>query len=62
MDSTAGLQAGPFLVRAKFIRQRQPRTNLEMIAILGMNFIADNNLRLVLRGQRNALTGFLSFS
>jgi hypothetical protein len=62
IDSTTGFQAGPFVVRAKFAQQRQQRTNLEIIAVLGMNLIADNDLRLVFRGRRDTLTGFLSFS
>jgi hypothetical protein len=61
VDSLTGLKAGPFVVRAKFARHRQQRENLEMIALLGMNFIAENRLRLVLDGHRDAMTGFLSF-
>jgi hypothetical protein len=61
VDSLTGLQAGPFVMRAKFARQRQRRENLELIALLGMNFIAENRLRLVLDGHHDAMTGFLSF-
>jgi hypothetical protein len=54
------VQAGPFLVVAKFTRQRLPQAHLEPIALLGMNFLTDNLLRLVLDGTGGALVGYLS--
>ena len=60
IDLQAGIQAGPFLVVAKFPRQRLPRANLETIALLGMNFLTDNLLRLVLDGTKGVLVGHLS--
>jgi hypothetical protein len=60
IDRQTSMQTGPFLVVAKFVSQRQPRTPLEMIAVLGMNFLADNHLRLVLDGAGQDLVGYFS--
>ena len=47
MDLKTGVQAGPYLTVAKFVGQRLPQPNLETIALLGINFLTDNLLRLV---------------
>lgn len=60
IDLQSGVQAGPFLVVAKLPHQRLPRTNLETVALLGMNFLTDNRLRLVLDGTAGNLVGYLS--
>jgi hypothetical protein len=60
IDLPTGVQTGPFLVVAKFVSQRLPHTPLEMIALLGMNFLTDNQLRLVLDGTGRDLVGSLS--
>jgi len=60
VDLQMRVQAGPFLVVAKFVRQRLPVPNLESIALLGMNFLTDNRLSLVLDGTGGALVGYLS--
>jgi hypothetical protein len=60
VDLQTQVQAGPFLVVAKFPRQPQARSNLETIALLGMNFLTDNFLRLLLDGWRGSLVGSLS--
>jgi hypothetical protein len=59
-DARAGTQAGPFMVIAKLARQRLPQVHLESIALFGMNFLADNSLRLVLEGAGGAVVGYLS--
>ncbi len=50
----------PFLVVAKFASQRSQHSQLELVAVLGMNFLADNNLRLELDGTGADLAGYLS--
>jgi hypothetical protein len=60
IDSVTGLEAGPFVIQAKFARRRQPKANLEIVAVMGMNFLADNKLRLILDGHKDGVTGFLS--
>jgi hypothetical protein len=50
----------PFLVVAKFASQRSQHSQLESFAVLGMNFLADNNLRLELDGTGADLAGYLS--
>jgi hypothetical protein len=52
--------SSPFLVVAKFASQPSKYTQLETFAVLGMNFLADNNLRLVLDGTGADLAGYLS--
>jgi hypothetical protein len=61
IDGQAGVRSGRFLVVAKFASQRLLNPNLEMIALLGMNFLTDNHLRLVLDGTGADLIGYLSF-
>ena len=60
IDLQTGVQAGPFLVVAKFACYRNPDAHVETIALLGMNFLTDNLLRLVLDGTSAALVGWLS--
>ncbi len=60
IDRQTGLQAGPFLVIAKFASQRLPHAHLEMVAVLGMNFLTDNDLRFTLAGTGGNLTGHFS--
>jgi hypothetical protein len=50
----------PFLVVAKFGSQRSQHRHLEQFAVLGMNFLIDNCLRLELNGTGVDLTGYLS--
>ena len=60
LDLQTRVQAGPLLVVAKLARQRLPQASRETIALLGMNFLTDNLLRLVLDGTGGALVGYLS--
>jgi hypothetical protein len=57
LDLATGIRNGPYSLTAKFVRQRLP--SLESAAILGMNFLADNDLRLLLDGTGGAMTGYL---
>ena len=50
----------PFLVVAKFASQRSRHAHLELAAVLGMNFLTDNNLRLELDGTGADLVGYFS--
>jgi hypothetical protein len=49
-----------FLVVAKFAIQRSQHSHLELTAVLGMNFLTDNNLRLELDGTGADLVGYFS--
>jgi hypothetical protein len=60
IDRPTSVQTGPFLLVAKFVDRRLPDPRLEMLAVLGMNFLADNELRLVLEGAGGNLVGSLS--
>jgi hypothetical protein len=61
VDPRTGLKASrPFLVVAKFASQRSQHSHLEQTAVLGMNFLTDNNLRLELDGTGADLVGYLS--
>jgi hypothetical protein len=60
VDHMSSLQAGPFLVVAKFPRQPTPRPTWEAAALLGLNFLGDNRLRLVLDGTTSSLSGYLA--
>jgi hypothetical protein len=60
IDRQTNSETGPFLVVAKFVDRRLSDARLEMIALLGMNFLADNDLRLVLDGARGNLVGAVS--
>jgi hypothetical protein len=59
VDLEAGHRTGPYQVTAKFVRQRLAPA-MERAAILGMNFLADNSLRLELEGIMGDLSGDLS--
>jgi hypothetical protein len=59
LDLDTGIRTGPHRLVAKFARQRlQPA--LESAAILGMSFLADTDIRLVLDGQAARVTGYLA--
>jgi hypothetical protein len=60
IDRQTNRGTGPFLLVAKFVDRRLSDAGLEMIALLGMNFLADNDLRLVLEGTGGNLVGLLS--
>jgi len=61
IDPQTGTKASrPFLVVAKFASQRSQHPHLELAAVLGMNFLADNGLRLELDGTGADLVGHLS--
>jgi hypothetical protein len=60
IDRRTNAQTGPFLPVAKFVDLRLSDPRLEMIAVLGMNFLADNDLRLVLDGSGGGVVGYLS--
>ena len=59
IDLDSGIRTGPHRLVAKFARQ--PVTPAaENAAILGMNFLADNDIRLVLEGSLGGVTGYLA--
>jgi hypothetical protein len=60
IDARTNSQTGAFLLVAKFVDRRRSDARLEMIAVLGMNFLADNDLRLVLESVAGNLVGALS--
>jgi len=60
IDRKTSLQTGPFLLVAKFVDRRLPDPGLETIAVLGMNFLVDNDLRLVLEGTGGDLNGYIA--
>ncbi len=60
IDRRTSLQVGPFFLVAKFVDRPLPEARLEMIAVLGMNFLADNDLRFVLDGVGGNLVGYVS--
>jgi hypothetical protein len=60
IDRRTNLQVGPFLLVAKFVDRPLPDARVEMIAVLGMNFLADNGLQFVLDGTGGDLVGFVS--
>jgi hypothetical protein len=55
-DGQVNLQAGPFSVVGKFANRRQLDPNLEMIARLGMSFLTDNDLELIVDGTAGSLS------
>ena len=59
LDPDAGIRTGPHRVVAKFARQRLPPA-IENSAILGMSFLADNDIRLVLDGHGGGTSGYLA--
>ncbi len=60
VDRNTSTLVGPFVVVAKFASQPQTRPQLEMTAVLGLNFLTDNNLQLVMDGTGQDLVGFLA--
>jgi hypothetical protein len=61
IDLRTGMKVSrPFLVVAKFASQRSQHPRLELAAVLGMNFLTDNNLRLELEGTGVGLVGYFS--
>jgi hypothetical protein len=58
-DKPSGRITGPHRVVAKFPRTRLP-TSSENATILGMNFLADNDIRLTIDSNDGQLSGFLS--
>ena len=61
IDSQGAL-LGPFLTVAKLASQRPKRARLESMALFGMNFLADNDLQVVLKAMGSNLVGHLSVS
>ena len=59
IDLDSGIRSGPHRLVAKFARRRVAPT-AENAAILGMNFLADTDIRLVLEGSQGAVTGYLA--
>ncbi len=60
IDRRTNQQTGPFLLVAKFVDRPLPDARLEMVAVLGMNFLTDNHLRSVLEGAGGNLVGYIS--
>jgi hypothetical protein len=60
IDRQTSVQTGPFLLVAKFVDRPLTDARLEVIAVLGMSFLADNDLRLVLDGAGGNIVGFIS--
>jgi hypothetical protein len=60
IDRRTSQQTGPFLLVAKFVDRPLADSRLEMLAVLGMNFLADNDLRSVLDGTGGDLVGYIS--
>jgi hypothetical protein len=58
-DQGTSALAGPFAVVGKFVNSRIPDARLEMTAVLGLNFLADNRLRLTVDGITGSLTSNL---
>lgn len=59
IDLDSGIRTGPHRLVAKFPRRRLPPA-AENAAILGMNFLADNDIRLMLAGSHGAVSGYLA--
>jgi hypothetical protein len=59
IDLDSGIRTGPHQLVAKFPRRRLPPA-AENAAILGMNFLADNDIRLVLESNHGAVSGYLA--
>jgi hypothetical protein len=60
IDRRTSQQTGPFFLVAKFVDRPLPDARQEMISVLGMNFLTDNDLRLVLDGAGGNLVGYVS--
>ena len=59
IDLDSAIRTGPHQLVAKLPRRRLPPAT-ENSAILGVNFLADNDIRLVLEGSHGAVTGYLA--
>lgn len=59
VDLDSGIRTGPHQLVAKLPRRRLPPA-AESSAILGMNFLADNDIRLVLEGGNGIVAGYLA--
>ena len=59
IDLDSGIRTGPHRLVAKFAR-RPVSPAAENAAVLGMNFLADNDIRLVLEGSHAAVTGYFA--
>jgi hypothetical protein len=59
-DPGRGTKAGPLLVVGKFAQARQARTEYEVTAILGLNFLTDNFGRLAFDAAGGQLAGSFS--
>ena len=59
MDLALGVQTGPHRVVGKFVEQ-PVAGEFEKTAVLGLNFLKDNRIRLVLEGTGLSLTGHLA--
>ncbi len=60
IDRGTRQQTGPFYLVAKFVNRPLADARLEMLALLGLNFPADNDLRSVLEGTEGDLVGYIS--
>jgi hypothetical protein len=61
VDLRTGMKVSrSFLVVAKFANQRSQHPHLELTAVLGMNFLIDNGLRLQIDGTGVDLVGYFS--
>ena len=60
IDRQTNMQIGPFILVAKFVDRRRSDARLEVIAVLGMIFLANNDLRLALEGARGQPVGSIS--
>ena len=60
IDRRTSQQTGPFLLVAKLVDRPLPDARLEMLTVLGLNFLADNDLRSVLEGTGGNLVGYIS--
>jgi hypothetical protein len=59
LDLAAGVQTGPHRVVGKFV-EHSVAGEFETTAVLGLNFLRDNRIRLVLEGTGLSLTGHLA--
>jgi hypothetical protein len=60
IDRRTSQQTGPFLLMAKFVDRALPDARLEMVAVQGLNFLTDNDLRSVLEGTGGNVVGYIS--
>jgi len=57
----ANIRAGPFLVVAKFVESVHSNPAMENLALLGLNFVMDNGLRLEMDAYGDAPSGHLEW-